>query len=132
MITITLIVPLIILFIYFVLNLASYITHIQMNIQENLPYDFVHFRTFIQEFNKYQYSPSIEYNKNYKSIFIRNDGTNILYLHASIVKFRDKCMIFYPISWIKYSLWLKKKFKKRKNGNRVKGLWNVDNNGNKR
>lgn len=125
-----LIVPLIILFICFVLSLASYITHIQMNIQENLPYDFVHFRTFLQEFNKYQYSPSLEYNKNYKSIFIRNDGSNILYLHASIVKFNNKCMIFYPISWIKYSLWIKKKTKKERNSNHVKGLWNVNNKGN--
>lgn len=113
MIEIILIVSLIVLFIVFVLSLASYITHIQMNIQENLPYKFVSFRTFIREFNKYQHSPNLEYNKNYKSIFIKNDGTNILYLHASIVKFNDKCMIFYPISWIKYSLWMKKISKKK-------------------
>lgn len=125
------IIALIVLFIGFVFYLASYLTHIQMNKNEKLPYDFVHFGTFIREFDRYKYVPTLQYNKEYKSIFLRQNDKRIIYLHASIVKFNDKCMIFYPISWIKYCIWMRKNFKEGVR-NRIKGLWIESKNANER
>lgn len=91
-----------------------------MNKNEKIPYDFVHFNTFMNVFEKYKYVPTLKYDKNFKSIFLKQDDKIIIYLHASIVKFNDKCMIFYPISWIRYCLWMKNNFKEK---NRIIGLW---------
>lgn len=100
---------------------SSYATHIYMNKKENVPYDYVNFKTFSREFNKYKYSLGLEYNENGESIFLKINNDYILYLHASIVKINGKCMIFYPIDWFKYCIWIKQ-FNKSKT-NRVKGLW---------
>lgn len=102
-----------------------YSIHVDMNKQEHCPYDFVRFSTFIKEFNKYKEDPQLEIWQN-RSIFLRKDHQDVVHLHASIVKFNNKCMIFYPISFIKYSIW-KKKFiynKLNENSYRRKGLWN--------
>lgn len=106
------------LLIVFHTYLLSYLVDIDMNISEHLPYDYVHFNTFIQTFAKYKYNPNLKYDNG--SIFLKQDGKNVVSLYASIVRFNDKCMIFYPISWIKYLLWMKNNFKKRY---RVKKLW---------
>lgn len=53
---------------------------------------------------------------------MRKNDEDILYLHADIVRINGKCMIFYPIDWIKYCIWMRQ-FQKV-NSNRVKGLWN--------
>lgn len=111
----------VIIFICFVCAYASYTTHIHMNKKENLPYDYVNFKTFIREFDKYRYSLGLERRENGESIFLKGDNDYVLYLHASIVKINGKCMIFYPIDWFRYCIWIKK-FNKSK-GNRVKGLW---------
>ena len=116
----------IMLAIIFVLMLCfwvSYSTHIYMNKKEKQPYDYVTLNTFIREFNKYKDDPDLQKNEwNNKSIFLRKNDKDILHLHADIVRINGKCMIFYPIDWIKYCIWMRQ-FQKV-NSNRVKGLWN--------
>lgn len=110
-----------IIFICFICAYTSYVTHIHMNKKEKLPYDYVSFKTFIREFNKYKYNPRLERRENNNSIILKKDNDYVLYLHASIVKIDGKCMIFYPVDWFRYCIWIKR-FNKPK-GNRVKGLW---------
>lgn len=93
-----------------------YMTHIEMNTSQNKPYDYVTFERFMKEFNKYKDDPRLEYDKSFKSIFLKYwDGEhtyhNDVYLHASIVMFVDKCMIFYPVDWFKYCIWMKRQFR---------------------
>ena len=102
--------------------LINYATHVDMNKQEHCPYDFVKFSTFIKEFNKYKEDPQLEIWQS-GSIFLRKDHQDVVYLHASIVKFNEKCMIFYPIGWAIYCMWKKRFIKKQKSTNRCKGLW---------
>lgn len=97
-------------------------SHVSMNLDERKPYDFVHFKTFLREFDKYKDDPNLEFGWNNKSIFLRKNGEDILYLHAGIVRINGKCMIFYPIDFIKYNVWMKK----YNGNNRVKGLWNAE------
>lgn len=100
-------------------NIADYMSHVTMNKNENLPYDYVNFNTFINEFAKYKDDPRIKYGD--KSIFLKDENFNrIVYLHANIVEFDGKCMIFKPLSYFKYRRWIKKQCK---NKNLVKGLW---------
>lgn len=100
-------------------NIADYMSHVTMNKNENLPYDYVNFNTFINEFAKYKDDPRIKYGD--KSIFLKDENYNrIIHLHANIVEFNGKCMIFNPFSWFKYRSWVKKQCK---NKNRIKGLW---------
>lgn len=103
---------------------SCYSIHIHMNKDEHCLYDFVRFGTFIKEFNKYKEDPRLEIWRD-KSIFLREENQDIVYLHASIVRFNDKCMIFYPIDWARYCIWKKKFIKQNKNKNtgRCKGLW---------
>ena len=97
--------------------------HIDMNKDEKLPYDYVNFETFIKEFEKYQDDPRLDFSRP-GSIFLRTSYFNdILYLHADIVRIDNKCMIFYPIDYLKYKIWMKKIHKER-DIHRVKGLWN--------
>lgn len=110
-----------------ILFLDSYVTHIQMNIGQKKPYDYVTFDRFIKQFNVYKDDSRLEYDKDYNAIFLRYYDDkhvyyNEVYLHASIVEFQNKCMIFYPIDWIKYCWWVKKQFCH----NRIKGLWDAD------
>lgn len=100
-------------------NIADYKSHIKMNKNENLPYDYVNFNTFLKEFNKYRKNPRMKYGD--KSIFLKDENFNrIVHLHANIVEFDGKCMIFKPLSYFKYRRWIKKQCK---NKNRIKGLW---------
>ena len=100
-------------------NIADYMSHVKMNKNENLTYDYVDFNTFLNEFTKYKDNPRIKYED--ESIFLKDDNYDcIVYLHANIVEFDEKCMIFKPFSWFKYRSWFKKQCK---NKNRVKGLW---------
>ena len=106
-----------------------YSTHIYMNHKQNLPYDYVDFETFINVFNyymdKYKDDPNIDIRYGFggsPAIFMRmknNYDNYFIYLHADIVQFENKCMIFYPWSWIKYCIWMKQFV----NGKRVNGLW---------
>lgn len=110
-----------------ILFAASYITHVKMNTSQNKPYDYVTFERFMKEFNKYKDDTRLEYDKSFKSIFLRYwDNEHIyrtdVYLHASIVMFMDKCMIFYPVDWIRYCKWVKRQFRPY----RIRGMWNND------
>lgn len=98
--------------------------HVDMNINEHLPYDFVTFETFMKEFDKYKDDPKLDKSELFKgSIFLEKDKESIVYLHANIVKFNNKCMIFYPFDYIRYCLWKRNFTHKLKSKYRVKGLW---------
>lgn len=110
--------------VFLVIWMVEWGVHVSMNKDEKLPYDFVTFKTFMKEFEKYKNDPRLQkYKYGGKSIFLEGVEGNIVYLHASIVKFNGQCMIFYPIDYIKYCLWMKKFNKKPKVNYRVKGIW---------
>ena len=123
---VTLLLVILVWFIYFI---ACYSTHIEMNKNQNLPYDYVNFKTFKNVFNsymnKYIDNPNIDIEYGWHgspAVFMKNKynyQNKLIYLHASIVEFENKCMIFYPLSWIRYCIWMKQ----FSNGKRVKGLW---------
>lgn len=106
----------------FVYGFSCYVTHIHMNLREDKPYDWVKFKTFISTFNKYNKDGNLIFDKSLGGIFSENKGE--LYLHASIIRFDDKCMILYPIGFFRYWLWKRNLLKKKDRGsNRVKGLF---------
>lgn len=101
--------------------ISSWLTHIDMNKGENKPYDWCTFSTFKKEFDKYKDNPKLEKAAfTGESIFLRENLHYIVYLHADIVKFDEKCMILYPHSYLAYHIW-KHNFNKK--SNRQKGLW---------
>lgn len=102
----------------------DYDTHIEMNKKEHLPYDFVIFDRFIEEFNKYKDNVDLEYNKLYNSWFLERPK-RIVYIHAGIIIFNNKCMILYPISFLRFKLWeyKNKRFNILNDDRRQKGLW---------
>ena len=104
-----------------------------MNKRQNLLYDYVDFNTFIEVFNeyfnRYKDKPDIKIEHGFggsPAFFMYDKYYNrIIYLHASVVKFENRCMIFYPLSWIRYCIWMRQyKPVKKKKINRVKGLYN--------
>jgi|GEM_PF-6083353 len=105
-------------------KLIPYLTHIEMNMGERVPYDYVNFNTFLNEFNKYKDNPKIKYS-GIDSIILYNQDEfkSTLYLHAEIVKIKGKCMIFYPLDYYKYKKWLKNEVKLHIGNHRHKGLW---------
>lgn len=107
-------------YIFFVI---SWTTHIDMNKKENKPYNWCTFKTFIKEFDKYKNNPKLHVRKVVGETSVFLYGTNyesIVYLHASIIKFNEKCMILYPHSWLRYCIW-KRKF--TRSFNRQRDLW---------
>lgn len=109
---------------FLILWIISWCVHRSMNIDDNKPYDYVRFKTFVREFDKYRDDPELVLYHNNNSIFLDKNRQEILYLHADIVRINGKCMIFYPLDYIKYKIWMRKV-----NGSRrVKGLWKVEEN----
>lgn len=109
----------IILVLPLVVWLMLWLIHRGMNIDECKPYDYVNFKTFIREFEKYKNDPNL--TCNCRSIFLSKDDMEILFLCADVVRIDNKCMIFYPLDYIKYKIWI------RKNGaHRIKGLWDKE------
>ncbi len=109
-----------------ILAVSEYLTHVSMNKDQKLPYDWCNFKTFLTEFYKRYDKKDFEFDTKYKSIFLKTWDSESrsyihkIYLHASIVKFDDnKCMILYPWSYYKYCRWLKNYGK----SNRVKKLF---------
>ncbi len=99
--------------------MISWTTHIDMNKVYKMPYDWVSFKTFMKEFKKYESHPDLDIDNRFKgSIFLYDGWRHVVYLHASIVKFNGSCMIFYPLSYLRYCLW-KRRFISR----RRKGMW---------
>ena len=113
----------------FICFIACYMTHIKMNKERNLPYDYVNFKTFRKVFTSYmdKYKDNLNIDIKYgfynsPAVFMRNKydyNNELIYLHADIVRFEKKCMIFYPWSYIKYCRWIRKFV----NNKRVKDLW---------
>lgn len=105
----------------FIMFMTNWTVHISMNKGQGKPYDWCTFKTFIKEFDKYKNNPKLytQHLRDETSIFL--DGENsesIVYLHADIIRFNEKCMILYPHSWLQYCIW-----KRRFTSNRQRGLW---------
>lgn len=102
----------------------SWDTHIEMNKKEHLPYDFVTFDRFIEEFNKYKDNVDLKYDKIFNSWFLEKSERTV-YIHADIIIFNNKCMILYPISFLRFKLWeyKNKHLNILNNDKRQKGLW---------
>lgn len=81
--------------------------HISMSKDQKKPYDWCSFKTFKKEFDKHKNNPKLYIQKfgDYSIFVNRTDWNNIVYLHASIIRFNDKCMILYPCSWLRYLIW---------------------------
>ena len=100
---------------------VNWSVHIDMNKEQGLPYDYVTFGTFMREFEKYKDDFRLRIDSSYNSIFLDKSFMNyILYLHADIAKINNKCMIFYPVSYLRYKIWIRKFTAHHE---RVKGLW---------
>ena len=100
----------------------SWTVHVDMSIEQNKPYDWCTFRTFLKEFDKYKNNPELYIDKIFdNSIFLYEANCkHVVYLHASIIEFNEKCMILYPHSWMQYCIWQNRFVKSR---NRQRGLW---------
>lgn len=133
-----------------IIFIINYSVHISMIKNEHINYDYADFKTFINEFNKSLEGECKIYNSGFRdSIFVdryKYDTTHVInekeelipckkvldkhqtaYLHADIIKFVDKGMILYPLSYIRYRLWKKKFIRENINKTkRVKGLFNED------
>ena len=107
---------LVISLIYFMISWA---THIDMNKMHEMPYDWVSFKTFMEEFKKYESHPDLDIDNRFKgSIFLYDGWRHVVYLHASIVEFNGSCMIFYPLSYLRYCLWKHRLVSRRRKGMR--------------
>ena len=113
-----------VLIIAIILLATSWEIHISMNVNSGKPYDWCTFNTFMREFNKYKDDSRLE-SKNYfkDSIFLYDGFRHVVYLHASIIEFDEKCMILYPLSYIRYCIWKYNFTKHNHKSNRQKGLW---------
>ena len=108
-------------FIAFMVWMVEWTTHIHMNKFRNKPYNWCTFKMFTKEFDKYKDNPELEKGAfNGESIFLYEGYRPIVYLHASIIEFEGKCMILYPISYLRYGIW---KYRFNKSANRQKNLW---------
>lgn len=104
--TFTIFVLVFVLVISLIWFVSSWATHIDMNKMHKMPYDWVSFKTFIKEFKKYEAHLNLDIDKRFKgSIFLYDNLRRVVYLHASIVEFNGRCMIFYPLSYLRYCLW---------------------------
>ena len=101
------------------ISLIIYSTHIIICRDQDLPYGYGTFKDFIREFNKYNNWKIESYNnwkiESYKgSFFGKGDDWERYYIHAGIIIFDGKTMILYPISYFKFKIWSKKKWKEMK------------------
>lgn len=112
------------------LFIIEYTDHISISKKEGLPYDYVIFDTFIKVYNayftKYKHEPGIKIKYGFSGgspgVLMYNKNCTLINLTVDDVIFTDKCMIFYPWSWIRYRIWMKQ-FKPDKKGKRIKGLY---------
>lgn len=91
--------------------LIGYLTHISMCKDQDLPYGYGTFKDFIREFNKYNNWIIKSYEG---SFFSEGDDWEKYCIHADIIMFDGKIMILYPISYFKFKVWSKKKWKQMK------------------
>ncbi|BDR74246.1 hypothetical protein K144316041_p20850 (plasmid) [Clostridium tetani] len=104
-----------ILTVLIVVFLIDYLTHISLCKDQDLPYGYGTFKDFIREFNKYNNWTV----KSYEGSFFSGQEKNIdewprYRIHNSIIMFDGKIMILYPISYFKFKVWGKKKWKQMK------------------
>ena len=91
---------------------ADYSFHVSYTKGRGYQYDYVTFDTFMRVFNKYV--NKISFNDSWFSCYPD------VYINEDIILFENKCMILYPIDYIKFKWWIRK----YKNSNmRQKGLW---------
>ncbi len=92
--------------------IINYMFHIFNILLNERSYDWATFSSFKRIYQKYE----MEYlysRKNYS-----------YYLDSKTIKFCDYYMVFYPLSYLRYLVWL---FKETYlTSNRVKGLWKED------
>lgn len=117
-----LIILLIICMFYFMFN---YIAHIFETIFfERKSYDWVTFRSFIKVYQKYKEKYNFDDSKYPRRIRLRVNCYTVAQLDLKLVEFSDYCMIFYPLSYLIYCIWITKEtlFIPK----RIKGLWKKD------
>lgn len=104
---------------YFAFN---YMAHIFETLFERKSYDWVTFSSFIKVYQKYREKYRLDDSKYSRRIRLtENFNYTVAQLDLKLVKFSDCCMIFYPLSYLRYCIWLTKiTFSMSK---RVKGLW---------
>lgn len=115
----------IVVIVSFMIFVIDWSVHVNMVKDQHRLYDWCTFKTFIKEFDKYKNHPDLYTEKwGDTSIFLRGpDWEDIVYLHASIIKFNGKCMILYPHSWLQYCIWKRNFCKTKKPKYKQKGLW---------
>jgi hypothetical protein len=90
------------LFVFIVFSCVFWTTHIGM-VKENVnEYGYANFKTFLNEFNKYDWVRQDHWEYSY---FGTGDEYNKYYIHADIIKFNGKGMILYPHSYIQFKIW---------------------------
>lgn len=89
--------------------IISYLIHVDMTKEQNLPYDYVNFTTFLDAFRKYKDNPNVKFgvSKYLALLFYDKNGKEVVCLYYNVVKIDGKCMIFKPLSWIIYSVWIR-------------------------
>ena len=93
---------------WFIMN---YMFHIFDTLLSERTYDWVTFNSFKRVYQKYENKYNRYSRKNYG-----------YYLDSKTIKFSDNYIIFYPLSYLKYRVWLLKEIYPI--SNRIKGLWN--------
>jgi hypothetical protein len=103
----------------------SWITHVIMvkGDSNNTTYGYAPFKTFLKVFHNYQKNGDRIDTCHENTIEIKDKcGVYSVYIHASIIRFYDKGMILYPISWFIFKHWLKK-YNNKKNKKLWKEKW---------
>lgn len=103
--------------------LIDYAEHVKESKKQGCPYDYVHFSVFLREFQRYKDNDNLRIDETFETIRLgsNNYQHDKIYLTLYIVQFGDKCMIFYPVDYLRYWFWKKKYF--RDKYSREKGLF---------
>jgi len=82
--------------------------------QHNKTWGYATFSTFLKEYNKSVYNWSIW--KHFKNSLFSKDSRGEVYhngyIHAGIIRFGDKGMVLYPLSYLRFLWWKKKEIKR--------------------
>lgn len=100
----------------------NYLTHILMTLSQRKSYDWVDFNTFIKTVHNYEEKYRCDVLKCLGSICLTKCYCQVVaQFNLNLIRFSDDYMIFYPLSYLRYHLWLLKETSPT--SNRVKGLW---------
>lgn len=116
-------VVLIVLLILILLFLTfGYLVHILMTLFQRVSYDWVDFNTFIKTFYDYKENRRCDVSECFGSIHLTKGYYQVVaQLTFNLICFHGGYMIFYPLSYLRYLVWLLKETSPT--SNRVKGLW---------